>query len=346
MPMLRIVALVGIAALVGSCTSSTNSPAAPALIASPSTTPSPVASQARTAVAQAVIPIGSGIISMAAGPTGIWVVTNSSVVRIDPRTNAVAMTFPLPESPDGYGLAVDAKALWVSDFDHNVVDRLDPATGTRIAAIPTPVGPDALLEVAGAVWVCDHRTGSVSRIDPNMNKVVQTISVGPTGYGGPGALAAVSNGLWVGFGFQPNVVRVDTRAGRATTTVTLPGDETAALIFDQTHVWARYSTDTAAGVAVLNTSGDGLATTIDVGGVPGDSVLLHDGVVWLPVLPHAAGGGFVVAIDPATDAIVDRLSIADGTPGGILDAFGSVWLENDLQGKIERLPETAFTVSR
>ena len=30
----------------------------------------------------------------------------------------------------------------------------------------------------------------------------------------------------------------------------------------------------------------------------------------------------------------------------MVDAFGSVWLLLDLQGTVERLPETDFTVSR
>ena len=111
-------------------------------------------------------------------------------------------------------------------------------------------------------------------------------------------------------------------------------------------MWARYSGDTAEGLAVLNATADGVASTIDVGGVPGSRAWLHDGVAWLPVLPHTAGGGLIVAIDLATNAIVDRLSIPDGTPSDMVDAFGSVWLLLDLQGTVERLPETDFTVSR
>src|SRR5207249_1715658 len=159
---------------------------------------------------------------MVAGPTGIWIVTENAVIRIDPATNEVASTFPLPDSSNGHGLAVDANALWVSDFDNNVVDRLDPASGIQVAAVSTPRGPDNLLDVPGAVWVGDHRVGSVSRIDPKTNKLVQTISVGPTGIGGPGQLTAAKDSLWVGFGFRSILVHVDTLAGRVLATVQLP----------------------------------------------------------------------------------------------------------------------------
>src|SRR5207237_4876502 len=109
-------------------------------------------------------------------------------------------------------------------------------------------------------------------------------------------------------------VHVDTGAGKAIATVNLPSANTRPLVVDPTHVWAAYSGDVDEGIAVLDAGGTKVATTIDVGGVAGFPMVVNDGAAWVPVLPHASGGGIVVAIDPSTNAVVDRLSIADGTP--------------------------------
>jgi YVTN family beta-propeller protein len=47
---------------------------------------------------------------------------------------------------------------------------------------------------AGSVWVSNHCGGTVSRIDPRTNKVIETIHVGLH----PQWLAAESDALWVG----------------------------------------------------------------------------------------------------------------------------------------------------
>jgi YVTN family beta-propeller protein len=305
----------------------------------------PGARVGRSVESQAVIKFGAKVGAMTVGPTGIWALTDAGIVRIDPATNKVAAMYPLPPTVDGFGIAVGAQALWVSDFDYDVVFRMDPATGKRIATIATPAGPGSMVVVDGAVWVANHHAGSLSRIDPATDKVVMTISVGPTGRGGPGFPASVDHGLWIGFGFQAMVVHVDTQSNTVIATVSLPSGNTIPFIADPTHVWAFYKSDTAQGIAVLNASGTGVATTIDVGGAPGFSAVVSDGAVWVPVLPASGSAGAVVAIDPSTTAIVDRLSFAEGTPDAIVIAFGSAWVELALQGMIERIPLAALTVS-
>jgi YVTN family beta-propeller protein len=45
----------------------------------------------------------------------------------------------------------------------------------------------------GAVWVANHASGTVSRIDPKTGKVVATIGVGPN----PTQVVAGAGGVWV-----------------------------------------------------------------------------------------------------------------------------------------------------
>lgn len=92
---------------------------------------------------------------------------------------------------------------------------------TVIAKIDTgqPVG---LAAGFGSVWVADHREGTVSRIDPDTNEVVERIQLGSF----PADLAAGEGGVWVPVleGFR--LSRVDPRTNRET--ASFPGVYTAA----------------------------------------------------------------------------------------------------------------------
>jgi YVTN family beta-propeller protein len=348
----RFVAAALIALLVVACGGSQlASPIASGAIGSAATTTVPTSASApvangRLVEPEVVIHLGSTVQEMTLGPTGVWVVTDAGIDRIDPASSKVATSYPLSPTADGYGLAVDANALWVSDFDNSLVYRLDPVTGKRIATIATPAGPGFLGVIAGSVWVANHHAGSISRIDPATDKVATTISVGPGGYGGPSVIVPVDGNLWVGFGNLPIVARVDTRTAKVTATVDLPDANTGPFVVDPQHVWAFYRGDAAEGIAMLDATGTEVASTLDLGGVPGSGAVFRDGVVWVPVLLHSAGtGGPLVAIDPATNAVADRISIADGAPSDVLLAFGSAWISLGLLGEIERFPAAILTVS-
>ena len=58
-----------------------------------------------------------------------------------------------------------------------------------------------------AVWVANSLDGTVSRIDPETNRVVQTVPVGVT----PTALAAGAGAVWVTSSEERNVTKLDGR---------------------------------------------------------------------------------------------------------------------------------------
>jgi YVTN family beta-propeller protein len=73
-----------------------------------------------------------------------------------------------------------------------VVGRIDPSASS-IVTIPVGDGPEAVVVGAGAVWVANRLDGSVSRIDPQTNEVVETIEVGNA----PSGLAFADGQLWL-----------------------------------------------------------------------------------------------------------------------------------------------------
>ena len=93
----------------------------------------------------------------------------------------------------------------------NQAVRIDPATYKLVAAVPVGTDPAAVVGGGGLVWVANRRDGTVTVVDPDTNRVQQTIPAsgsGPVGPGGPG-LAFASGSLWLANATQRQVARVE-----------------------------------------------------------------------------------------------------------------------------------------
>ncbi len=80
----------------------------------------------------ATIPVGDGPASLAVGDDGVWVANElgGTVMRIDPRTNAVVETIETGQRP--VGLELDGGGLWVAARDASAAHR----GGTLRVAVP------------------------------------------------------------------------------------------------------------------------------------------------------------------------------------------------------------------
>ena len=104
-----------------------------------------------------------------------------ALVRIDPETNEIVDSLPLPEAGD---LAVGEGSVWVLSraASEGAIIRIDALKGAIAATIP--VG-DQLSNIAiaeGAVWVtrandANPPSGEVVRVDPATNEIVAHILV-------------------------------------------------------------------------------------------------------------------------------------------------------------------------
>jgi DNA-binding SARP family transcriptional activator/streptogramin lyase len=109
---------------------------------------------------------------LAGGAGGLWVTNpaQQTVVRIDPRTHAIAQTYDLGASPAD--IALDAHAAWIVTGLDNSLERIDARSGgIRSTPLPaTPAGSYAVATGDGAVWVggetllkIDPRSGTARR---------------------------------------------------------------------------------------------------------------------------------------------------------------------------------------
>jgi len=117
------------------------------------------------------------------GADSVWMVTKpSTLVRINPKTNAISATIQLPSGSEN-PLFSD-NFVWISSFEHDQLLKVDPVSGTIIATIPVGPKPRFLTAGSGSIWTLNQGDGTISRVDPKAGKVVATISCGIPGSGG------------------------------------------------------------------------------------------------------------------------------------------------------------------
>jgi YVTN family beta-propeller protein len=154
------------------------------------------------------------VTSIDADENGVWVrVGYGDVVRIDPASNAVVAT--LTPGFTQYGnVRVGAGAVWSTDFDHNLVLRIDAEGNQVVARIAVGQNPEGLTVTDDTVWVSNHRAGSISRIDPATNTVANTLKIGPEGTSGPKGIVIAGGDLWTPVPNIGAVLRVDPDSGK------------------------------------------------------------------------------------------------------------------------------------
>ncbi len=160
---------------------------------------------------EAVFPVAFPTGTMVEAEGAVWLFDWTGVTRVDPATNE-ATRYPL-ESSDGADApsvvaAVGFGSLWVSDFDGGEVRKYDLTGGTPVDTISTP-NPGELLVFGDDLWLANHHTGSVSRIDPSTGEKVATISLGRSGSKGPGSFGVMDDRIWVTVANEGTVAGID-----------------------------------------------------------------------------------------------------------------------------------------
>jgi glutamine cyclotransferase len=230
------------------------------------------------------------------------------------------VTAEIPVDPDRWLMEISSAGgtTWVGSARSGLEDptliRIDHATNEIVASIPlrAPVWGAGLAATDDAVWVATP--GYLDRIDPATNEIVASVPLPP---GGPVAIAADEEGVWVGvLDETATVVRVD--PGSNEIVAEIPVGDALTGNSDQIEI----------GAGAVWLLGPRL---LDDGDPP---VLREE-----PAVPGSERGGDLVRIDPSTNEVVatipvEGLGMAVGgdvvwvssTADGVLDSPDEQWI--------------------
>jgi YVTN family beta-propeller protein len=143
---------------------------------------------------------------MAVGDGSLWVINHDSgtLTRIDPNTNQIIADIPLDWEP--HRVAFGEGIVWVGNYHDLSLSRIDPQTN-QVVGRPIHIGYVAgnIAAGYGNVWVTSDYRGVQAfpepypdhvvlvRVDPKMNKVVETIPLG----GHPVDVEVTEDAVWV-----------------------------------------------------------------------------------------------------------------------------------------------------
>jgi streptogramin lyase len=153
--------------------------------------------------------------SVGAGSGGVWVVVDGPacsacrVARVNPTALRVVAKIPVRDY--AAGVRVGYGAVWVTNPQLGLVQKIDPRKNAVVATARVGPGPRFLDVGEGGVWTLNQVDGTVTRVDPRTAKVVARIPAGVVGDGGD--LAVGGGWVWAR-GRDQLLVRIDSRSNR------------------------------------------------------------------------------------------------------------------------------------
>jgi YVTN family beta-propeller protein len=229
---------------------------------------------------------------------------------------------------------------------------LPPGTvlaGKEMGTINVGLFPQQVVVGEGAVWVPNAGSGTISRIDPQTNKIVATI---PIGNADPDNDIFVPSRMTIGDGFiwaakndADAVVQIDPQTNQMIATIPIGVDPFALAVHEGT-LWVTSRFENSVVRVDLNTQ-QVVAMIADIKD-PAAIVLTED-TVW--VVNHRDDA--VTRIDPLTNQIVASVSLGSklsnpncgSCVSGLAIGEGAVWVSLAVGGVVRIDPQTNQVVA-
>jgi len=211
----------------------------------------------------AAIPLDVKVDAIAAGPEGVWLRSPSgAVLAVDPALNTIVARIDVPASQFG-GIAVASGSVWVTDFAHNRLIRIDPKAKAIVATIDVGTSPQAMLVTPDAIWVSNQRGGSISKVDIASGTVVSTFAFTKAGATGPLRIALAGGDLWTVAPNAQSVFRIHPTDGSVVAKLTIPAKFFGGPISDGHFVYVRTGDDSMVKIdPATNATIDGFAAAV------------------------------------------------------------------------------------
>ena len=229
-------------------------------------------------------------------------------------------------------VASGAGAVWVSNASSNTVSRIDSATD---AVVPIKVGlqPAGIAVGAGSVWVADSGDATIARINTQSPFDVTVIPVRP----GPSDVVVAAGSVWLTNSLDAVVTEIDPRTSRPTRTVPV-GVAPVGIAFGAGSLWVvNQGDDTVTRIDPVTGRADEAPIKVGHGPV---GVAYGAGAVWVTNNTD----GSLSRIDPSDLSVTTQRLDAGGGAYGVAVYGDTVWASNQYGSSLTRLDARSFTV--
>ncbi|HEX6399581.1 MAG TPA: hypothetical protein VF108_03805 [Actinomycetota bacterium] len=294
------------------------SPPTPLITAGPSATPEPE----RGILAEIAVEGSPCFLAEAAGR--IWVTTfdGSELAEIDPGTNEVVGTHPMPDGPCGMTAVGDT--LWIQTQNGTIV-RFDARRGEQVDRLRIEGGLAGVVSTPSGLWALAPREDTVVHVDPGSGDVLGRVPIDPPLVG----LAAEGDEIWTVSGREA-LVRIDPRSHRVADRIVLERFEPEGIAIDGRRLWVSSSFE-AAIVRVDTRTGEEL-DRIETDGPLFGGVVLGDSF-WA-----SGNDGTLFRFDARSGQVEEERELLGFGP---IPADGNLWTVDFLSDAVYRLDEPA-----
>ena len=279
-------------------------------------------------ISKVAVPAGPGWLGVGFG--SVWLSKSESdvLLRIDPATSKVVATIPVGPDPE-LGIGIGLGSVWIADTQERSLRQIDPATNKVVHTFPVKISeePEGSIGVgAGSIWLLTNEngtdSGTLSRFDPVMGKVIANIKVKPKSY----AVVVEGESVWVTNSADASVMRIDAHANTVVADIPVRASP-RFLAAGEGGIWVLSQSDGS--LARIDPATNRVSATIavDVPG-PGGDLWVEDGIVWV------SGEAVPISlVDPKTNTLIKQF--AGGEKDDTLRVgFGAVWVVEELTGQI------------
>ena len=235
-------------------------------------------------------------------------------------------------------MSIGVGGVWVGNVGDRTLTRIDPSTRDVVRTVALDATPTGVAVTQGAVWVVHGRLGLVSRIDPQFDRVVETLDP-DVGRSSGGAINSGPSGVWVTFAGHTiaYVGRIDPASGRISPEG-YPDGRPSAIAVGEDAVWIANGDDSST-ISRIHPGTAIAVETINVGRGP-RAIAVGAGAVWVA----NSSDGTVSRVDPGASSSA-TIRVGD-TPSAVAVGEGAVWVANAGDGTVSRIDPTTGEVTR
>jgi outer membrane protein assembly factor BamB len=165
----------------------------------------------------------------------IWVTSfdGNELTEIDPRSNEVVRSYPMPDGP--CGMVAVGDTLWVQSSNGTLV-RFDARRRREVERLRIGGGVVGLVSAPSGLWGLDQGSNEVVQLDPTSGDVLGRVPVEPPLAG----IAAEGDRIWTVSG-RETLIRIDPRSHRIVDRIVIERFEPEGITIDGPTLWVSSS---------------------------------------------------------------------------------------------------------